>query len=154
MEIIKVEDKDKMGYKGLLLLADEDLNMIEKYLHRGDMFALYDGGLKSICVVTNEGGGTCELKNLATYEKWQHKGYGGKLISYISSYYKGKYNVMLVGTGDVPRSINFYQKNGFSLSHRAPGFFINNYSHVMFEDGIQLIDMVYLSKNLNGQSKA
>ena len=42
--------------------------MIETYLDRGDMFALYDGGLKGICVVTREGDGIYELKNIATYE--------------------------------------------------------------------------------------
>lgn len=36
--------------------------MIDKYLERGDMFALYDNGLKSICVVTGESSDTCELK--------------------------------------------------------------------------------------------
>ena len=40
--------------------------MIDKYLERGDLFALYDNGLKSICVVTGESPDTCELKNIAT----------------------------------------------------------------------------------------
>jgi len=32
-------------------LADEQENMIDKYLPNGDLFALYDDDLKSICVV-------------------------------------------------------------------------------------------------------
>ena len=52
----------------LLLLADEQESMIDKYLERGELFALYDGDLKSICVATQEGEGIFELKSLATYE--------------------------------------------------------------------------------------
>ena len=148
MKITKIEDSDKLNFMELLLLADEDVKMIEKYLHSGEMFALYDDDLKSICVVTQESDDVCELKNIATYEKWHGKGYGSKLISHIFSYYKGKYITMLVGTGDIPWIMQFYQKNGFKVSHRIKNFFTDNYEHPMFDDGVQLVDMVYLSKSL------
>jgi len=148
MKIIKIEDYDKTKFIDLLLFADEDLKMIEKYLYRGEMFALYDGNLRSICVVTRESDDVCELKNIATYEKWQGKGYGSKLLNDVFSHYKGKHTTMLVGTGDIPWIIEFYQKNGFRFSHRIKNFFTDNYDHPMFEDGIQLVDMVYLSKEL------
>ena len=148
MKITKIEDCDKMKFLALLLLADEDLKMIEKYLHYGEMFALYDDGLKSVCVVTRASDDVCELKNIATYEKWHGKGYGSKLINHISSYYTGKYATMIVGTGDVPWILEFYQKNGFSISHRIKNFFTDNYDHPMFDAGVQLVDMVYLSKRL------
>ena len=148
MNITKIEDNNKMNFIDLLLLADEDLTMIEKYLYRGEMFALYDDDLKSVCVVTQESEDICELKNIATYEKWHGKGYGSKLLDHIFSYYKGKYTTMLVGTGDVPWIVQFYQKNGFKSSHRIKNFFTDNYDHPMFEEGVQLVDMVYLSKSL------
>ena len=148
MKITKIEDNSKINFMELLLLADEDSKMIEKYLYRGDLFALYDDDLKSVCVVTQESDDVCELKNIATYEKWHGKGYGSKLLDHVTSYYKGKYGTMLVGTGDVPRALQFYQKNGFNISHRIKDFFTDNYDHLMFEDGIQLVDMVYLSKSL------
>lgn len=148
MKITKIEDYDKIKFLDLLLLADEDLKMIEKYLHHGEMFALYDDDLKSVCVVTRESDDVCELKNIATYEKWHGKGYGSKLINHISSYYKGKYATMIVGTGDVPWILEFYQKNGFRISHRIKDFFTDNYDHPMFDAGVQLVDMVYLSKGL------
>ncbi len=148
MKITKIEDNSKINFMELLLLADEDSKMIEKYLYRGDLFALYDDDLKSVCVVTQESDDVCELKNIATYEKWHGKGYGSKLLDHVTSYYKGKYATMLVGTGDVPRALQFYQKNGFNISHRIKDFFTDNYDHLMFEDGIQLVDMVYLSKSL------
>ena len=145
---IRLVNKDKKRFVDLLLLADESESMIDKYLERGELFALYDDGLRSVCVVTGESHDTCELKNIATYETWHGMGYGGKLIGYISAYYKDKYKYMLVGTGDAPRAIRFYEKNGFRLSHRIENFFTDNYDHPMFEDGVPLVDMVYLKKEL------
>ena len=145
---VKIIKGDKKDFLELLLLADESEFMIDKYLERGELFALYDGDLKSICVVTRESDDVCELKNIATYEKWHGKGYGSKLLNHIFSHYKGKYATMLVGTGDVPKAIRFYEKNGFIISHRIKNFFTDNYEHLMFEDGVQLVDMVYLKRNL------
>lgn len=145
---IKMVNEDKKQFLDLLLLADEQESMIDKYLERGELFALYDKELKSICVVTGESSDTCELKNIATYEKWHGKGYGSKLIQYISTFYKDRYKYMIVGTGDIPSIIQFYENNGFSLSHRIQNFFIDNYDHPMYEEGVQLVDMVYLQKEL------
>ena len=133
----------------MLLLADEQESMIDKYLERGELFALYDNDdLKSVCVVTKENPDTCELKNIATYEQWHGMGYGSKLIQYISIYYKDKYKVMNVGTGDIPSIIHFYNKNGFLPSHRVHNFFVDNYDHHIYENGVQLMDMIYLKKEL------
>ncbi len=145
---IKIIASDKKNFLRLLLLADEQESMIDRYLARGELFALYDGDLKSVCVVTRESEDVCELKNIATDEKWHGKGYGGKLLNHIFSHYKGKYKTMLVGTGDIPWIIRFYQKNGFRISHRVENFFIDNVDHPMFDGGVQLVDMVYLSKEL------
>jgi GNAT superfamily N-acetyltransferase len=145
---IQIIENNKKDFLDLLLLADESESMIDKYLERGEIFALYDDGLKSICVVTRESDNICELKNIATYTEWHGKGYGSRLIAYISTFYKGKYSTMLVGTGDSPRALQFYQRNGFVISHRVKDFFTCNYDHPMYDDGVQLADMVYLMKEL------
>lgn len=147
MRIEKIT-KNKKQYLDLLLLADESEDMIDRYLERGDMFAVFDGDLKSVCVVAETDKETCELKNIATYQKYQGKGYGRALINYISDYYKNIYTFMLVGTGEVPSILSFYKNCGFEPSHRLKNFFTDNYKHAMFEEGIQLIDMVYLKKTL------
>ncbi len=147
MEIKRITE-GKKNFLDLLLLADEQESMIDKYLERGDMFALYDGDLKSICVVTREGEDIFELKSLATYEKYQGQGYGSKLVKYIFEHYKDKCRTMIVGTGDSPLTIPFYEHCGFSVSHRIKNFFIDNYDHPIYENGTQLIDMVYLKKEL------
>jgi GNAT superfamily N-acetyltransferase len=148
MEINLITEHKKQ-FIDLLLLADEQESMIDNYLARGDLFALYDNGLKSVCVVTGEGPGTCELKNIATYERWYGMGYGSRLIAYVSAFYKGKYKTMLVGTGEVPWILRFYEKNGFALSHRVPNFFTDNYDHPIFDSGVRLVDMIYLKKELD-----
>jgi ribosomal protein S18 acetylase RimI-like enzyme len=146
---IKLIHENKKRFLDLLLLADESEEMIDKYLERGELFALYDDDeLKTVCVVTQEGEDVCELKNIATYEQYHGKEYGSKLINHISEYYKGKYATMIVGTGDVPWILKFYEKNGFRISHRIKNFFTDNYDHPMYDEGVQLVDMVYLSKSL------
>lgn len=69
MEIIKIIKENKKDFLDLLLLGDEQESMIDKYLDRGKLFALYDGDLKTVCVVTKENNDECEIKNLATYQK-------------------------------------------------------------------------------------
>ena len=147
MKIEKIT-ADKKQFLDLLLLADEQEDMIDKYLENGDMFALYDGDLKTICVTAPIEENACELKNIATYEKYQGQGYGKTMIKFIFNYYRDKYETIFVGTGECPGILSFYEKCGFETSHRIKNFFIDNYNHQIFEEGIQLIDMIYLKKKL------
>lgn len=144
---IKLIKNNKKNFIDLLLLADEQENMIDKYLNRGDLFVLYDDDVRSLCVVTEEGDGIFELKSLATYEKYQRKGYAKNLIDFICNYYSNKCKTLLVGTGESPIIVPFYLHCGFKQSHRVKNFFLDNYDKPIFEGGVQLIDMVYLKKD-------
>ena len=53
--VIKKVEKDKKRYLDLLLLADEQEDMIDRYLERGIMYVLEDDGVKAECVVSDEG---------------------------------------------------------------------------------------------------
>lgn len=139
---------DKKRFLDLLLLADEQEDMIDRYLERGDLFALFDPDLKSLCVVTHEGKGTCELKNLATGTRYQGQGYATRLLEHIFRHYSGKYETILVGTGEVPRMLAFYERRGFIFSHRLKNFFTDNYREPMVECGVRLVDMIYLKRSL------
>jgi len=147
---IKIIKDNKEQFMDLLLLADEQVNMIEKYLYRGDLFVLYDGDLKTVSVVAEEENGIYEIKNIATYEKYQGKGYGSHMLKYIIDNYKNKCKKLLVGTGDCDGILSFYKNCGFIYSHKVKNFFVDNYDHEMFEDGKQLIDMVYLKIEFPG----
>lgn len=152
MEIREIKENKKQFLR-LLLLADEQEDMIDRYLERGTMYALYDGGCsidqpKCECVVTDEGGGVLEIKNIATEPDYQGRGYGRAMIEFIAAKYSGRYSVLQVGTGDSPLTIPFYERCGFARSHVVKNFFTDNYDHPIFECGVQLVDMVYLRREL------
>ncbi len=111
--MIKQIKENKTSYMDLLLIADEQEDMIEKYLDRGDMFVLVEDDLKSICIVTREEDGNFELKNIATYEQYQGQGYGRRLIMHILDHYKDQGKLMFVGTGECPSIMSFYKGCGF-----------------------------------------
>ena len=89
MEIRKVET-DKKRYLDLLLLADEQEDMVDRYLERGTMYVLEDGGVKAECVVTDERNDILELKNIAVEPDFQGKGYGKALIDFLIETYAGQ----------------------------------------------------------------
>ncbi len=147
MEFLKIEN-NKKRYIDLLLLGDEEEEMIDKYLERGEMYILDDNGIKAECVVTDEGNKILEIKNIAVSPKFQKQGYGKKLIEFITEKYSENFSVIQAGTGDSPLTIPFYEKCGFKKSHIVKNFFIDNYKNPIYEEGVQLIDMIYLQKNL------
>ena len=131
MKIVEVKE-NKRQYLDLLLLADEQEDMVDRYLDKGKMYVLDDNGVKCECVITDEGNNILEIKNIAT----------------VPEYYREQYAILQVGTGDSPLSIPFYEKCCFVRSHIIPNFFTDNYDHPIYESGIQLVDMVYLQRPL------
>lgn len=147
MGIRKVET-DKKRYLDLLLLADEQEDMVDRYLERGTMYVLEDVGVKAECVVTDEGDRILELKNIAVEPAAQGKGYGKALIDFLIETYAGQYTALQVGTGDSPSTIPFYEACGFRRHHLVKNFFTDHYDHPIYECGVQLVDMVYLQREL------
>ena len=147
MEILEVTE-NKKDYLDLLLLADEQEDMIDRYLGRGRMYILVDRGVRCECVITDEGDGILEIKNIATVPEFQGQGYAKALIEFLIGEYKDRYAILQVGTGDSPLTIPFYEKCGFVPSHIKKNFFIENYDHPIFECGVQLRDMKYLRRPL------
>ena len=139
---------NKKQYLSLLLLADEQEDMIDRYLEHGTMYVLEDDGVKAECVVTDEGDGILEIKNLATAPNFQGKGYGRSMITFLVAHYKDRYSVLQVGTGESPLTVPFYEKCGFVYSHRIKNFFVDHYDHPIYECGVPLIDMVYLQRKM------
>lgn len=148
MHIIRVDDGDKRRHMDLLLMADEQESMIERYLERGEMYALYDEDLRALCVVTDEGKEVFEIKNIVVKPEYRRMGYGRRLVEYVRERYQLWGTVMLVGTGDVLSVLRFYERCGFTRSHVVKNFFIDHYDHPLVEDGRQLVDMIYLKKVL------
>ena len=148
MEITELRDNKKQ-YLELLLLADEQEDMIDRYLEKGKMYILTEeNAVKAECVVTDEGGGVLEIKNIAVKPEFQGKGYGKAMISFIEEKYRENFSILQAGTGDSPLTIPFYENCGFSRSHIIKDFFVDNYEKPIFECGVRLRDMVYLRKKL------
>ena len=149
MEIIELTGEGKRALMPLLLLADESAEMVEKYLGRSRVFALSDGGgTVAECCVTDEGGGTLELKNLAVAPEYQRRGYGRALVGFVERRFAGRFRTLLVGTGESPLTVPFYLSCGFEYSHRVKDFFTDNYPEPIVEAGVLLRDMVYFRKEL------
>ena len=145
---IREVNENKKQFISLLLLADEQENMIDRYLEKGTMYVLEDDDVKAECVVTDESNEILEIKNIAVDPENQGKGYGKALIDFLVSKYADEYFILQVGTGDSPLTVPFYEKCGFVRSHKIPNFFTDNYDHPIYEGGVQLIDMVYLHRCL------
>ncbi len=144
--IYKISEKVK--YMPLLLLADEQKDMIERYLNDGEMYVIDNCGVKGEIVVSDVGNGIIEIKNLAVFPQYRRRGYGRLLIDHICEKYKNDFSSVQVGTGDSPLTIPFYEKCGFVKSHVVKDFFKDNYDHIIVEAGVTLVDMIYLKKDL------
>ena len=142
---IRKVDVDKKRYLSLLLLADEQENMIDRYLERGSLYIMEDNGIvKAETVVTDEGDGVVEIKSLAVATEFQGMGYGRSMIRFVAEHYKDLYTTLQVGTGDSPITVPFYESCGFVQHHVDKNFILDNYDHPIYEGGKQLKDMVYL----------
>ncbi len=141
---------DKGRFMPLLLLGDEQESMVLRYLGKGELFAMWHdtGELVAVAVVTDEGDGVAELKNLAVAAHFQRRGYGRSMVEHVCSRYGNTYKTLIVGTGDSVATTAFYASCGFVYSHRVANFFVDNYDHPIIEEGKQLRDMLYFKRAL------
>lgn len=147
MKIIEVKN-NKKEYLPLLLLGDEQEDMIDKYINRGRLFVLFDDNPKAVCVVTDEGKGILEIKNIAVAPDSQRHGYGKTLIDFIADTFSGTYETLQAGTGESPLTVPFYESCGFERAFKIKNFFTDNYDHPINENGIQLVDMIYFQRKI------
>ena len=141
--------ENKKDFLSLLLLGDEQESMIDRYLQRGELYVLFqEEQAIAVAVITDEGDGLCELKNLAVDEAFQRQGHGSRLLQSLCERCADQFHTMQLGTGESPLTLPFYEKNGFVYSHRIPSFFTDNYDHPIVEEGVLLRDMIYLRKKL------
>ena len=100
----------------LLLLADESIEAIKKYINACSVFEiLLNNKMIGIMAVLINNDDTIELKNIAISKKHQGKGFGKQAINWLENFYREKgVNIIYVGTGDASHSLQrFYQNLGF-----------------------------------------
>ena len=148
-ELVFSRDKttDREKYRSLLMEADEDSSMLDKYFQLGHLF-VGKKGTEIVCVaiLLPESELLIELKNIAVSPKYRRQGVGHKFLAFLSSYYQNQYQEMLVGTGDVElNNLAFYLQNGFRFDGIRKNFY-TQYSHLIEISGLQLKDMILLRK--------
>ncbi len=140
----------KREFMPLLLEADEEVQAIERYLDRSDLYVLMQSGRPvSEIALYERADGHIEIKSLATAPEARGRGCAGELIRHAIRLSAPKYQRMYVGTD---RSmVPFYEKFGFHTDYVEPNFFIDNYENPIVVDGVRLCDMQYLSMELDGR---
>ena len=121
MQIIisKIYSKHDLPFD-LLLLADETIEAIEKYIYDSEVYVAKeseDSNAIAVFVLLKINDDDIEIKNVAGMETLQNRGIGSFLISEIKRIAKvSKYKNIIVGTpSSSAKQINFYQRNGFRI---------------------------------------
>lgn len=119
--------------------------MIDRYLDHGNLYAgILNGVPITVCVALTIDDTTVEIKNLAVSPYFQRRGFGRRMLEHVEKLNTNK--SIILGTGETPSTLRFYEKCGYRYSHRVPNFFTNNYSNPIIEEGVLLRDMIYLKK--------
>ena len=157
MEIIisKVYSKQDLPFT-LLLLADETIEAIEKYIYDSDVYVAKeseDSEAVAVFALLKIDNSDIEIKNIAVTETLQNRGIGSFLISEIKRIAKvAKFENVIVGTPEVAvKQINFYEKNGFIKYDLKKDFFIKNYPSPITDNGAILRDMVMLKVKISSR---
>ena len=61
---IREVNENKKQFISLLLLADEQESMVDRYLEKGTMYVLEDNDVKAECVVTDEGNESQSIRKI------------------------------------------------------------------------------------------
>jgi ribosomal protein S18 acetylase RimI-like enzyme len=148
--ITELQKTNKIPYD-LLLIADPSKDNIDKYIFNSIIYEANSNGQTIgyyvLCPVDNE---VIEIKNIVIDEKHQGKGFGAILLydAIDKSRLKG-FRKIIIGTGNSSTGqIHLYQKVGFRITDVKSDFFKENYSELIFENGIECRDLIVLTKEL------
>lgn len=150
MKIRRLDKYEKVPFE-LLLLADPSPSIVEDYVAKGDCFvAESENQIIGVYVLLPTRTRTVEIVNVAVAEDHQGKGIGKLLVSDAIRVAKSQgYKTIEIGTGNSSiGQLALYQKCGFRIVSVEFNYFIKHYTDEIFENGIQCIDMIRLSKKL------
>ena len=135
----------------LLLLADPARHLVEEYLPRGFCYLAESGPqVVGVLVLIRTRPETMEIVNLAVGEPYQGKGVGKKLIGHAVARARDMgARTLEIGTGSTGvGQLLLYQKCGFRITGVDRDFFVRHYPEPLYENGMQLRDMVRLGMDL------
>jgi ribosomal protein S18 acetylase RimI-like enzyme len=138
----------------LLLLADESLEQVRSYMHRGDLFAFVERNDTAVGIVLTipRDQGSMELKAVAVDADRQNIGIGRRMLAAVLDELRRRgVRRAIVGTANAGiGQLAFYQKAGFRLLRIERDFFTpaRGYPAVMEDNGIRLRDIVWMDQEL------
>lgn len=121
--MIRLLEKDKKIPYDLLLLADETIEAINKYIHQSDIYVLdRDNIIIAVFVLQTICSDTVEIKNIAVDTAFQGQGIGQGLLQDAINLAKEKgFKKIIIGTGDAGiKQLYLYQKVGFEIYDIKP----------------------------------
>lgn len=135
----------------LLLIADPNLEKIQKYLARSICWVVEENQqILGVAVALPIAEHIYELMNIAIAENQQQKGIGGLLLKVvIADIKKLGASSLELGTGTFGHQLSFYQRHGFRVDRIEKNFFLDNYPEPIWESGIQHQDMLRLVLHFN-----
>jgi len=144
-------DKGERIPYDLLLLADETVESINKYIFSSEIYLLEQENriiaVYALQVLSKE---EAEIKNIAVAKECQGQGIGKSLLKDAADRAKARgFKRLIIGTGDIMgMPLCFYLKEGFERFTVKKDFFIMNFPKPIYDHGVQLRDMVMLKKEL------
>jgi ribosomal protein S18 acetylase RimI-like enzyme len=145
VEIQEVSDTD--APIELLLEADPSIEKVRAYLPRSRCFvAILQGKPVGAYVVERVAPAVYELLSIAVSPEHQRKGIGSKLLRHaVATVHDIGARRLEVGTGTFGYQLAWYQREGFRAFALERDFFLRNYEEPIYENGIQLKDMLRLA---------
>ncbi len=145
------EITNKMDYALLLTESDPNINLVEDYLEKGQLYGYFvDNEPVSFIAVLKKSDNEVEIKNILTLQEHRGHGYAKSLIQYIEKMYQSIPTIYVSTANSSMTNIAFYTKLGYHYSHRIEEFFIKYYPQEIYENGLQAVDLLYFKKSLVG----
>ncbi|MBD0404355.1 GNAT family N-acetyltransferase [Flammeovirga sp. EKP202] len=146
-----IQEGSKLPYD-LLLLADETIEAIDKYIHDSEIY-IYQRENETLGVYALQmfDGESIEIKNIAVSKTCQGEGIGQRMLLNAMEQAKDRgFKYILIGTSNAAfRQLYIYQKVGFEIYEVKKDFYTKNYSQQLIENGLPLNHMLVLRKQLN-----
>ncbi|MDG5472255.1 N-acetyltransferase [Jeotgalibacillus sp. ET6] len=153
--ITSIPKENRSNYMSYLIQADENQQMINTYINKGELFSIREAentvGAVLFIPVDEQ---TIELKNIAIDASSRGKGIGKAVIEAAILLFKEKgFSTLIVGTANSSiENIVFYQKAGFRISGVRKDFF-EDYPETIYENGIRALDMVMFERKISEERR-
>lgn len=148
--LIREHRPDELIPYDLLLLADENQMLIDKYLPSSQLYVLETDGKVVGVGVLQINGTAGEIMNIAVAPDYQRKGLGRAMIRALTdAAVRQGVGQLRIATGNCGiGQIALYQQEGFELIAIDRNYILRNYSNPIWENGIQCKHQLIFEKTL------